>query len=88
MFYNTDPSLAPGKHWFVLDHTQDPCVILDFYGAQSPSSSSDFRQGTFGATCFFNNALKGLKTNVYGDYCIFMFFLRAMGKTPRIVFSC
>ena len=32
---NTDPSWAPGKKWFVVDHTQDPCVIFDSYGAQS-----------------------------------------------------
>ena len=29
---NTDPSWAPGEHWFVVDHTQEPCVVFDSYG--------------------------------------------------------
>ena len=23
---NTDPSWSPGEHWFVVDHTQEPCM--------------------------------------------------------------
>lgn len=84
---NTDPSWAPGEHWFVVDHTQEPCVVFDSYGAQSPSSSSAFWQGTLGAAYFFDNALQGPTTNVCGDYCIFYVFLRATGRTPRSCFS-
>ena len=84
---NPDPLWAPGEHWFVVDHTQYPCVVFDSYGGQSPLSSSVFWQGTLGAAYFLNNALQGLTTNVCGDYCIFYVFLRAMGKTPRPCFS-
>ena len=26
---DTDPSWSPGKHWYVVDHTQDPCVVFN-----------------------------------------------------------
>ena len=56
---NTDPSWSPGEHWFVVDHTQEPCVVFDSYGAMSPTSSSKFWHGTLGTAYFFNDALQG-----------------------------
>ena len=26
---HTDPSRSPGEHWFVVDHTQEPCVVFN-----------------------------------------------------------
>ena len=57
-----------------MDHTQEPCVVFDSYGAQSPTS-------------IFNDALQGITTNVCGDYCVFYVFLRATGASPQSCFA-
>ena len=84
---NTDPSWSPGEHWFVVDHTQEPCVVFDSYGAKSPTSSSKFWQGTLGTAYYFNDILQGATTNVCGDYCVFYVFLRASGAPPQRCFA-
>ena len=72
-----------------MDHTQEPCVVFDSYGAQSPLSPVEFWQGTLGTAYFFNDALQGLTTNVCGDYCIFyVFFDVRWERLLDLVFSC
>ena len=83
---NTDNSWSPGKHWFVVDHTPEPCVVFDSYGARSLSSSSEFWHGTLGTAYSFNDAVQGLTTNVCGDYCIFYVFFSCDGKDSSILF--
>ena len=84
---NTDPSWSPGEHWFVVDHTQEPCVIFDSYGSKSPTSSSMFWQGALGTAYYFNDTLQGATTNVCGDYCVSYVFLRASGVPPQRCFA-
>ena len=82
-----DPSWSPGEHWFVVDHTQEPCVVFDSYGAKSPTFSLKFWQGTLGTAYFLNDALQGVTTNVCGDYCVFYVFLRAASMPPESCFA-
>ena len=79
---NTDPLWSPGKHWFVVDHTQEPCVVFDSYGARSPTSSSEFWRGILGTAYFSDDALQGTTTNACGDNCVFYVFLHATGAAP------
>ena len=83
---NTDPSWSPGEHWFVVDHTQEPCIIFDSYGAKSPTSSSKFWQGALGTAYYFNDTLQGATTNVCGDYCVFYVFFACVWCTPSALF--
>ena len=85
---NTDPSWSPGEHWFVVDHTQEPCVVFDSYGAKSPTSSSKFWQGTLGTAYYFNDILQGATTNVCGDYCVFYVFCVHQLHPLNVVLPC
>ena len=85
---NTDPSWSPGEHWFVVDHTQEPCVIFDSYGSKSPTSSSKFWQGALGTAYYFSDTLQGATTNVCGDYCVSYVFYVHLVHPLSVVLPC
>ena len=58
---DTDPSWSPGEHWFVVDHTQEPCVVFDSHGARSPTACSECWQGTLGTAHFLMMLYKVLQ---------------------------
>ena len=84
---NTDPSWAPGEDWFVVGHTQEPCVVFDSYGTLRPSSSSAFWQGALGAAYFLTMLYRDQQQMCVVTTVFFMFFLCAAGRAPRSCFS-
>ena len=85
---NTDPSWSPGEHWFVVDHTQEPCVVFDSYGAQSPTSASKFWQGTLGTAYFLMTPCKVSQPRSAMTTVSFMFFCVQQVHPLNLVLPC
>ena len=84
---NTDPSWAPGEHWFVVDQTQEPCVVFDSYGAQIPRLPQRFGKGPLVQPIFLTMLYRDQQQMCVVTTVFFMFFLRATGRTPRSCYS-
>ena len=64
---NTDRSWSPGEIWFVVDRSQEPCVVFDLHGARSPIFFCNIQNSFCHA---FNQLCHGCNFLCYSNYSL------------------